>query len=326
MTLINPDSVRSHDERPTDDDQMDRRGLWRRLYWVHRMEFPFPIFYVCHAVWGACWASTSAQQLLTVPVIALFVANVCHMTGEVVFNAALDEDADTRNPQKREVADAARGLGRKVLVRLGLAELTLAMLISGAIAILQARPSICVWMAAIVVLQILYNLEPVRFKRRGLVNPLVLGLTYAALPAVPAYLVLQPAVSSSMVLAIAGMLLLASGRVLWWSIPDREADVGASDLTPVVRLGVRRSLVLACGLATIGTVLIGASLGWRYGPVWALTGVAAASAFVVVMFRQLSTAWDADHFNSTRMRRRHLPLALLADAAVALIPLAAISM
>jgi lycopene elongase/hydratase (dihydrobisanhydrobacterioruberin-forming) len=303
-----------------------RRGLWPSLYWVHRLEYPFSIFYLCQAVWGASWAVANPRQLLTAPVLAIVVANLSHQVGEVVLNAALDVDADVRNPQKRQVASASQRLGRRALLGLATAELALPVLIAGAVSMALSRPSIVVWMAIIVALQALYNLEPVRLKRRGMANPVTLALTYSVLPALPVYLAVRPDVTPSTWLVLLGMLFAVTGRTLWWALPDRRADVEANDSTPVVRLGVPRSLLVACLLSAVGVALIGVSLWWRYGPVWALVGMASASLFLVVQLRQLGRVSEAGVFRAVRMRRRDLPLALAADLAVAVIPLAALAL
>jgi len=303
-----------------------RRGLWPSLYWVHRLEYPFSIAYLCHAVWGASWAVANPRQLLTAPVLAIVLANYSHQVGEVVLNAALDVDADARNPQKHQVASASQRLGRRALLGLATIELALPVLIAGTVSIALSRPSIAVWMAIIVALQVLYNLEPVRLKRRGMANPVTLALTYSALPALPVYLAVRPDVTPWTWLVLLGVLCTATGRTLWWALPDRAADIEANDSTPVVRLGVHRSLLVACLLSTVGVALIGVSLWWRYGPVWALLGMASASLFLVVKLRQLGRVSEAGVFRAVRMRRRDLPLALATDLAVVVIPLAALAL
>jgi 4-hydroxybenzoate polyprenyltransferase len=158
-------------------------------------------------------------------------------------------------------------------------------------------------------------------------NPVTLALTYPVLPALPVYLAIRPAVSPAMWLVLLGMLFAATGRTLWWAIPDLAADIDANDSTPVVRLGFVRSLLVACLLSTVGTVLIGVALWWRYGAAWALLGMASASLFPLVALRRFSRA-SADrgspdgHLRAARLRRRDLPLALATDLAVAVIPLA----
>jgi 4-hydroxybenzoate polyprenyltransferase len=181
-------------------------------------------------------------------------------------------------------------------------------------------------MAIIVVLQVLYNLEPVRLKRRGMANPVTLALTYSVLPALPVYLAVRPDVTPWTWLVLLGMLFVVTGRTLWWAIPDRDADIEMSDSTPVVRLGVPRSLLLACLLSTVGVALIGLSLQWRYGPEWALFGMASAGVFPFIQLRRLGRiSQRAALFRAARMRRRDLPLALAADLAVAVIPLTALA-
>jgi len=311
-----------------------RGGLRHSLFWAHRLEFPFSLAYLCHAVWGASWAVTQPRQLLAAPVLALVAANVSHQVGEVVLNAGLDVDSDARNPEKRVVAGAAQRLGRRTLLGLASAELAVPVLIAAGVSVALSRPSIVAWMAVIVALQVLYNVEPVHLKRRGMANPITLALTYPVLPALPVYLAVRPTVSPAMWLVLLGMLFAATARTLWWAIPDRVADLAANCSTPVVRLGFARSLLVAGLLSTVGTVLIGGALWWRYGAAWALLGMAAASLFPLTALRRFSRALAAStdrgsadgHLQAVRLRRRDLPLALATDLAVAVIPLAVLLM
>jgi 4-hydroxybenzoate polyprenyltransferase len=302
----------------------DRVRLLSSLYWVHRLEYPFSIAYLCAAIWGACWAVSQPRQLLSVPVLAIVVASYSHLVGQNVLNTPLDIDSDTGNPQKRVVATAALRLGRPTLIRLAVVELALPVLIAAAVAIWLSRPAILAWMALTVALQVLYNLEPVRLKRRGMANPITLALTYVALPGIPAYLAVRPALPPVMWLVLLGLLLAGTGRTLYWAVPDREADIARNDVTPVVRLGTVRALVLAIGLAVAGAVLVGAALWWRYGVAAGLVGVAAAGVFPFAKLRRLIRAARGHTVQATRVRRRDLPLALLVDLAVAAIPLAAL--
>jgi len=307
-----------------------RGGLVHSLFWAHRLEFPFSVSYPPHAVWGALWAVTQPRQLLAAPVLALAAANVSHLLAQNAVNTALDVDADARNPEKRVLAGAAQRLGRRALLGMGSAEWAVSVLLAAGVSAALSRPSIVAWMAVIVALQVLYNVEPVHLKRRGMANPVTLALTYTVLPALPVYLAVRPAVSPAMWLVLLGMLFVATGRILWWAIPDRAADLAANWSTPVVRLGFVRSLLVAGLLSTVGTALVGGSLWWRYGAAWALLGIAAASLFPLFALRRFSRASTAStdggsmdgHFHAVRLRRRDLPLSLAADLSVAVIPLA----
>jgi 4-hydroxybenzoate polyprenyltransferase len=165
---------------------------WRDLHRVHRLEYPFPIAYVCHALWGACYAVTALDQLVRAPVLAVIAANTITLVAQNVLNAAMDISIDAKTPGKTGIAHATQRLGRNRLIRYALLEMALALLLATGAAVYLGRPVVTVGVAAGVLVELLYNLEPIRLTKRGLANPASLGLHFSFLPCVSTFNAVRP--------------------------------------------------------------------------------------------------------------------------------------
>jgi 4-hydroxybenzoate polyprenyltransferase len=124
-----------------------------------------------------------------------------------------------------------------------------------------------------IVMQLLYNLEPVRLKRRGFAGAGVFGLSMATLPCLLSYSAVRSGFEPAVWPIFASLGVMAIGRTAWWSVPDRIAAVATGMATPTVRYGAARALVLSCVVMGAGLGLLGWGLWWRYGPAWVPLGV-----------------------------------------------------
>jgi 4-hydroxybenzoate polyprenyltransferase len=122
-------------------------------------------------------------------------------------------------------------------------------------------------------MQLLYNLEPVRLKRRGFAGAGVFGLSMATLPCLLSYSAVRSGFEPAVWPTFASLGVMAIGRTAWWSVPDRIADVATGMAPPTVRYGAARALVLSCVVMGAGLGLLGWGLWWRYGPAWVPLGV-----------------------------------------------------
>lgn len=292
----------------------------RDLFRVHRLEFPFPVAYICHALWGACYAATSPEQLLRAPVLLAVLANLIPLVAQNVLNAAIDIPVDVRTPGKTGIARAALRLGRPRLVGIATAEMILALLLATALAVHLRRPLIAAMVAAGILIEYLYNLEPVRLKKRGLANPVSLGAHFSALPFLSTANAVRPDLPGYLWPLAFGLWLLLIGRTLWWSIPDATADRAAGLTPPAVRYGPDRALLMASVSTAFALALLAWGLAWAMNPVAALIGIAAASLFLVSKLRLTATTVRSLH--ERQMRHRTLILVLVADALLVALPVA----
>jgi 4-hydroxybenzoate polyprenyltransferase len=270
---------------------------------VHRLEHPLGVHYACCAAWGACYA-TRFDLAVVLVVLANFVVTVAAN----VLNAYTDVRNDLATPGKRRVATAVLEIGDERVLQLAIIEMIGALALAAAVS----------WRAVagiglIVLLYLAYNLEPVRLKRRGYAGPVVMGVAVWLLPSVTAYAAAGGRANPSIWLVFTGVTALAVGRGLWWSVPDREGDAATGSITPAVRYGTRHAVNAATQFTVAGLLLLGGGLWLRFSLFWAVVGVVASSAFLLV--RRLPT--------TGLMLRYGFPIAVGGTLVLAAIPLLA---
>jgi lycopene elongase/hydratase (dihydrobisanhydrobacterioruberin-forming) len=302
---------------------------WRDVLRVHRLEYPFPVHYLCHAALGACYAASDVQQLFTGPVLFCIIANLLSIVGGNPLNAAVDISTDAHTQDKRDIAHAALRIGRRHAMSWTATEMIFALAAATAISLWLDRALIAVGITWTIALCLLYNLEPVRLKRRGLANPITIALTTGPLPSLVSYSAVRPDLTASTWLIFIGLGALITGRALWWAVPDQISDKATGMTTPTVQYGASQAMAIACDATVVGLGLLGWGLWWRYGPLWALLGVAVNGPFLlskIALLRRLSLLHrlsDCTLPNSTQMRRRDLSSVMIADILLALLPLVA---
>jgi 4-hydroxybenzoate polyprenyltransferase len=280
---------------------------------VHRLEFPFSVNYVCYASVGACFAAGDAGRLLDLPVLAAVTANLMLIVAGLALNTAADVRNDEQHPERGLLVGATRRFGRDRVLRWAAAEAAGGMLLAGLVALWVARPAILVTAAAFVVLQVLYNVEPVRLKRRGLTGAAVYCASMAVLPFLLSYWAVRPELDVSTWTIVVGLWVLAVGRATLWSVPDRTADIRTGLRTPAVRHGAAGAVTVAVMVVVVGLVVTGSGLWWRFGPAWALPLVVLHGGFL----------YGTVAPTSRRIRRRAMPPVAIGMVALLLTPLIA---
>jgi len=287
---------------------------------IHRLEYPFPIHYLCYAVWGLFYAPGNLTQLLKLPVLLVFLANLIHPMAMNALNCAADTRTDARNPRKRDLAQAATRIGVGRVAAIALAELVLCFGLCAVAAVLLHRPLVAVTMAAIVALHLLYNLEPIHLKRRGLFNPIALGASFGFLPCILSHSVVTPLFAGPTWLIYSGLGLSVTAGSLWWMVPDRAADAASTTTTAAVRYGAARMARLSCGIALAVPLALSWGLWLAYSPFWGILGAALAAGWFggqLTSLRTFSLRSYAD------LRRRSMTPMMVANVAFAVVPLVA---
>ncbi|ACU95894.1 UbiA prenyltransferase family protein [Saccharomonospora viridis] len=285
----------------------------RELAAVHRLEFPFWVNTVCQALWGACFAVAAPTELVAWPVLLAVVANIVLMEAGLVLNAVADLDSDARHPERGRLANAVLKLGGRDGLRLVTAEFVLGGSLAVAVSVWTGHWLVALAAAGTVAAHVLYNVEPMRWKSRGLPGAAVFACGVIALPFVTAHAAVRADLPPEAVLTFGGLTLLATGRVVWWSVPDREADAAAGQRTTSVRHGAVRALALACLLLCAGVFALSWGLWWYGGPVAALVGAGGHVVFtgtVVALLRRVRVRRPT---SSTRLRTTVMPVVLAAD-------------
>jgi 4-hydroxybenzoate polyprenyltransferase len=297
--------------------------LTRDAVTVHRLEFPYPINYLCYAGWGACFAAGAPGRLLDADALAAVLANLLLIVAGLALNTAADVRTDARHRDRGHLAGAALRLGRDRVVRWAGLELIVALALAGLVAARSERPLVAVAAALVIVLQMLYNTEPVRLKRRGLPGVAAFCVAVIVLPFLLSYWAVRPDLDPPVRLIVAGLAALAIGRMTLWSIPDLAADASTGMGTPSVRHGPGRTLALALAVMIAGLALTGWGLWWRYGPVWAVILVAVQGTFLPGAAALLRHADDPATASSVRIRLRAMPPVMIGQVALAIVPLIA---
>lgn len=295
---------------------------WRDVVRVHRLEYSFPIHYLCHASLGACYATSGIQQLFTVPVLLSIIVNLLAIVGGNPLNAAVDISTNGYTPDKSDIAYAALRLGREHVMSWTAAEMAVSLTAAIAISLWLDRPLITVGITLIITLCLLYNFEPARLKRRGLANPITIGLTTGLLPCLVSYSAVRPELSTSVWQIFIGIGTLITGRALWWTVPDHVGDRATGMTTPTVQYGPFPAIIMACIVTIAGLSLLGWGLWRRYGLPWAFLGIAANGPFLLSKLALLRRLAESSLPNPTQMRRRDLFTIMVADILMALLPLA----
>jgi 4-hydroxybenzoate polyprenyltransferase len=301
-------------------------GSWQNLTRIHRLEYPFPVHYFCYAIWGSCYAVSSVRHITDVPVLLAIAANLLLIVALNVLNAAVDVRTDALTPHKRAIATAVLSFGHRRALWWAAAELALALALSTAASLWTGRWLITGAVSLIIVLHLLYNLEPVRLKRRAFANPITFGLSIGFLPSIASYSAVRADFSAAIWLIFASLGVLVTARAWWWSVPDATGDAATRMTTPAVRYGATRTLAVSCLITVAGLSLLGWGISWHYGPGWGLLAVAAGLTFLIAQFEVLLRAVDHCPPTSAGLRRRSLPWAVLANVVLVSIPLAVSSL
>lgn len=285
---------------------------------IHRLQFPLPINYVCYAVWGPFFADPAAARSLDPAALLAVVANLLVIVAPLALNVAVDMATDQHHADKGYLATAAGRFGRTRALNWAAAEIITALAAVLAIGVVWDRWWPLITAQAIVGAHLLYNVEPVRLKRRGVTGSIVFGWASVGLPILLGYTALTSAVPATIWLVIVGAALLSIGRTIWWAVPDHEADAATGIGTPTVRYGQPRTLALACAVVLAGLGMLGWGLWWRYGR-WSLLGVAAHATFLGLALNQLRLTRRGAPPRAKVMLKQTLPVAALGDVLIAVV-------
>jgi 4-hydroxybenzoate polyprenyltransferase len=289
----------------------------------HRLEHPFLLHYACYALWGAGYAVLDPRSALDGSAVLVVVANLLGIVAGNPLNSAVDVATDAAGRDKRHIARAADRLGRARLLRWALVEVVACLGLATWAAASTGRPLPALLAVLLVAGHVAYNVEPVRLKRRGLAGPIALGVQMGALPFLATYGAVAPAVAGWVLVVAAGFAAQALSRALWWSVPDAGADRAARITTPAVSRGISWTVGAAVWANALGAALVVAGVWAGVGVVPALVAAAACGLVLVDQVLRRSCEPGVRSTTATGLRRRGIGRAVLANVALAAVPLAA---
>jgi 4-hydroxybenzoate polyprenyltransferase len=221
-----------------------------------------------------------------------------------------------------DLAHATLLRGTKSVIALAAMEMALAQVLAIIVSLWVGRWFIAITVALIIVPHVLYNIEPVRLKCRGIANPLTLGASLVFLPCLVSYATVRPDFTGPVWLIFAGLGASVTGRASWWMIPDLAADAATGTVTLAVRYGAVRMIVVACLIVAVVPWLLGWGLRWRYGRLalaLALAGTVASGGFLAGQLPLLRRG----HPSYACMRRRDMTPMMIDKMFLAIFPLTA---
>ncbi len=243
---------------------------------MHRLGHGLWLSYLCYASWGAAFAGAA----LPGPALPAIGANLLLTTAGMAVNTVADTGTDARHRHKFRQAGVARAVGRARIRRWATAEAVAGLALALAAAVWSGRWPVAMAGVLILGLHLLYNLEPVRLKRRGFLGPAAFGCATMALPVVLSFAAAGARFDPAMGLVVFGLGVLGTGRTALFSVTDRAADAATGFRTPAVRYGTGRALALSCALSGAGVALLGIGLWWWHGALLALAGMLGTGAFL----------------------------------------------
>lgn len=296
---------------------------WRDVVAIHRLHTPLPVAYVCYALWGAAYATTAPAGILHLTVLAALVGNLLIFTAGLALNSLVDTASDQLHAEKNHLAHAVARRGRTTVMAYVVAEAALGTLLLAVASAVTQHVLPIVAGGAAVVAHLLYNLDPIRLKHRGLVGALMFGLASATLPGLASYGVLRASADTPDWLILTGLGVLSCGRTAWWSVPDLDADRRAGAATTAVRRGPVTAALIACLIMAAGLIVTGCGLGIRYGAAWAVVGVLVHAWVLLVAVTPLVRR-DGHYLPSSRwMRTQALTLVTVGEMVLLAVPLLA---
>jgi 4-hydroxybenzoate polyprenyltransferase len=197
-------------------------------------------------VWGMFVAADRVSDLWQPAAILAFLINGLSLFSGFVINSYSDYPIDIRSPIKNHIAHGVDTLGhRRVLVlywaeqvvTLGMAAVISQMLDNWVFVVVKF-----VGMAS----GYIYNAEPIRLKRHGLWNPLMMGIRFGFVPGLIAYLAVHHGViTAGGWLLLVGMTLISVSRGFWNTISDVDEDAAEHIRTPSVVYGALATMRVA---------------------------------------------------------------------------------
>jgi 4-hydroxybenzoate polyprenyltransferase len=256
---------------------------------LHRIEVGPIYFFVL--IWGMFVAARKPSDLWSAAAILAFFINGLSLFSGFVLNNYSDYPIDRRSQIKGYVADAVERIGLRKTFALYWIEQALTVVAAAAVSVLLHNWLFVLVKLAGIVSGMLYNAEPVRMKRRGLWNPIMLSIRFGFVPGMIAYLAVHGGtIGAGGWMVLLGATLLSFSRGFWNSVSDTDEDRAENIVTPAVRYGPRAAM--ACAVASLlpACVLIAAGLWLVLGPLYALGGVAGAAGATVFRFLLLRRA------------------------------------
>ncbi len=274
------------------------------LHSVHRLEIGPLYFFVL--VWGMFVAADRVSDLWAVPSILAFLINGLSLFGGFVLNSYSDYPIDSRSPIKNFIAKGVDRLGKRTVLVIYVVEQIVTIGMAAVISLLLHNWAFVAVKSLGVLSGYLYNAEPIRLKRHGVWNPIMMGIRFGFVPGLIAYL----AVHHGMIglgawILLAGMTLVSVSRGFWNSLSDVDEDTAEGIRTPAVAYGALVTMRTALAILVPSCVAVALGLYLLFGA-WGAAGAAGligATGYRLVLLCRSRTDRQAVDLMRTRAIR-----------------------
>jgi len=268
----------------------ERPTLVAALKTLHRVEVGPIYFFVL--IWGMFVAADRASDLWSAAAILALLINGLSLFSGFVLNNYSDYPIDRRSRIKGYVADAVERIGRRKTLAMYWIEQAVTVAAAAAVSELLHNWLFVVVKLAGIVSGMMYNGEPMRMKRRGLWNPIMVSIRFGFVPGLIAYFAVHGTVSAGGWVILFGATLLSFSRGFWNSVSDTDEDRAEDIRTAAVVYGPRAAMVSAVVSLVPACALIAAGLWVLLGPWYAIVGVSGAAGATAYRFLLLRRAGD----------------------------------
>jgi 4-hydroxybenzoate polyprenyltransferase len=219
----------------------------------------------------------------------------------------LDKHYKSRLPRSIDILKGPRTIWSMITV-----EIVVASAIVVYLATTESRVGLVVLWVVGLFLVAAYSLEPLRFKRRGVLNLVTLSLILYFLPALYIYYALAPQMKILPLLALVGFSTQMIGLLLVNQMEDYHEDKEMNVLTSTVRWGLRKtsfvSLLLTAVMSVVLLVVFSMLARTPYAFVSVAVMLVAYAGTLRYHFKlfEAATSWEATHAQSAAQRVRQL--------------------
>lgn len=266
-----------------------RPTLVAALKTLHRVEVGPIYFFVL--IWGMFIAAERASDLWSAAAILAFLINGLSLFSGFVLNNYSDYPIDRRSRIKGYIADAVERIGLRKTFAMYWIEQAVTVAAAAAVSELLHNWLFVVVKLAGIVSGMMYNAEPVRMKRRGLWNPIMVSVRFGFVPGLIAYFAVHGGtIGVGGWVVLLGATLLSFSRGFWNSVSDTDEDRAENIRTPAVLYGPRAAMASAVVSLVPACALIAAGLWLLLGPWYAIVGVSGAAGATAYRFLLLRRA------------------------------------
>ncbi|PYG88028.1 UbiA prenyltransferase family protein [Ruminiclostridium sufflavum DSM 19573] len=198
----------------------------------------------------------SFKELISIPVILAFITyNIATYWGGAI-NVYFDYNFDKKSPTKVRLTKAIDVLGKPFVRKMLVVEFLLFSLSGFLLSYFTKNYNLLILLIIGTFFTMAYSIEPLRFKRRGILNSISLFLIIMFLPPLYGWLTLNSSLSVPVFLMILGLAFVQYGNGLYYTAADYTEDKADGIITPPVQMGVLKAVKVSLLLVMLGGILL----------------------------------------------------------------------